>query len=176
MVISTGRIVIAKLHADLLRNYYIDYNVTAEMVMEFSVRHDHSILNTVFAEDQLNSVELNVENSNGSIIQINTEKEVRAQKAAVVFVVRMSVKRKCKINSVIKIRVNALFSGVLFNYPEFCVKLIAGLSQSRPGERFHPVPVTYHLIGAFGNCRQDKKLGGVGVQGKQNTFNWYYAH
>lgn len=96
MIIFAERIVIAKLHASLLRNYYIDYNVTAEMVMEFSVRHDHSILNTEFAEDQLNSVELNVENSNGSIIQINTEKEVRAQKAAIVFVVRMSVKRKCK--------------------------------------------------------------------------------
>ncbi len=98
----TERIVIAKLHANLLRNYYIDYNVTAEMIMEFSIRYDHSILNTEFAEDQLNSVELNVENSNGSIIQINTEKEVRAQKAAVVFVVRMSVKKKCKINRVTK--------------------------------------------------------------------------
>lgn len=49
-----------------------------------------------YLTQHLDSILLNVDNANGSLIQINTEKEVLASKAAVRYVINMSVRKNSK--------------------------------------------------------------------------------
>lgn len=56
-----------------------------------------SILDPIdYLTQHLDSILLNVDNANGSLIQINTEKEVLASKAAVRYVINMSVRKNSK--------------------------------------------------------------------------------
>lgn len=49
-----------------------------------------------YLTQHLDSILLNVDNANGSLIQINTEKEVLASKAAVRYVINMSIRKNSK--------------------------------------------------------------------------------
>ncbi|ODM93112.1 Cation channel sperm-associated protein subunit gamma 1 [Orchesella cincta] len=118
--------------SNLENSYYIDYNQVAELRLEFSSKNDFMVLNTDYEAQEINAIQLNVENANGSIIQVNTDKVFEAHRAVVVFFVRISVKRK------------------------------TGLSQNLPGEHLLPVPMTFHFIGAFGNCIKNRANGIIG--------------
>lgn len=66
--------------------------MTIEFRLEFSVRDVNDVVNPEFEDDQINSIDINVENANSLILETDTEKEVRAQVASVLFIVRIRVK------------------------------------------------------------------------------------
>lgn len=116
-----------------------------------------------YLNHHLDSILVNVDNANGSLIQVNTEKELLAPKAAVRYVIIMTVKKYSKWFALsIKLVANCFQRRRLANFLKLFFG-IAGLPQSYSGRDGIQVPIKLHLIGGFGNCIPTRSSGIHGV-------------
>jgi len=100
----------------IFTHYYLDYNMVVRLELEFSIKDDNNLGNPIkkyqlfpkyiifcvflffpaktdYLKQRITQLQINVDNSNGTLLQINTEKVQLASRAAVKFIVDMSLKK-----------------------------------------------------------------------------------
>jgi len=100
-----------------IRKFWIDYNQIVRLEIDFFIKNAQLLTKTDFLGQKLSEIQINVDNGDGEIVRLNTERRIIAKRASVKFIAHISLFGKLEFTVILLIP--AFPSRYYFQAPQF---------------------------------------------------------